>query len=489
MFAALHLVDLVALAAMKECPSLWRKPFGVMALQEKALVERVKLPLLAVNDAARRAGIDAGWPLNRALVRCPDLRILPPQPRHEAALLAEMIRHAETLTPDIEIAAPDTLVLDLSRATARQKERLDWLEMADGGELRHVRAATPDLAALAVRAENCHGGFVTAESLHPLPLSFLAPLPGGGELVERLEDWGLHTLGEFMKLPHQALTERLGPVAAEWHSLLHGRKRRLLRLHRPPESLAQELDLEHPLAESEPLLFAFQRLLGPLSARLLARHVAVRALRLGFHFEDGGEMSRTLRLPEPRSDALLDPIQHLLDSLMLPAPVLRITLDVETSEPAATQRDAFQRQLPRPRQWQETLARLHALLGEERVGIPVPSADHRSEGFHLRQPGEPSEETEAWPSCPVPLRRFRPPYEVHVAFSPGPTPLAIISGPHRGEILRFRGPFLHSGQWWDETEAWKQREWDIQLAAGLFRLTHRPPGQWRLEGCYQFSPP
>src|SRR5690606_34427249 len=87
MFAALHLVDLVALAAMKECPSLWRKPFGVMALQEKALVERVKLPLLAVNDAARRAGIDAGWPLNRALVRCPDLRILPPQPRHEAALL------------------------------------------------------------------------------------------------------------------------------------------------------------------------------------------------------------------------------------------------------------------------------------------------------------------------------------------------------------------------------------------------------------------
>ncbi|GAA5482162.1 DNA polymerase Y family protein [Haloferula sargassicola] len=484
MFAALHLVDLPVLAALKTQPVAWRQPCGVLALQEGAIVEKVKLPLLAVNDAARRTGIDAGWPLNRALVRCPALVVLPPQPEHEAALLAEMIAHAETLTPDLEIATPDTLVLDLSRATARQTGRLDWLEMADGGELRHVRAATPDLATLGVRSEDCHGGFVTQESLKPLPLALLGNLPGGIELLELLENWGLRTLGDLMGLPRQALAERLGPAAGEWHDLLHEKKRRLLRLHRPPESLAQELDLEHPLAESEPLVFALQRLLGPLSARLHARHVAARALHLGFHFEDGNALARTLRLPEPRTDALLDPIRLLLENLKLPAPVIRLTLDAETADPEAAQRDAFQRELPRPQQWQETLARLEALLGEGQVGIPDPPADHHADHFRLRHPDAAPAENDHWPSCPVPLRRFRPPHEVHVAFSPGPTPLAVLSGPHRGEILRLRGPFLHSGRWWDENDRWRQMEWDIQLATGIYRLVHLPPERWRMEGGY-----
>ena len=484
MFAALHLVDLPILAALKARPAAWRQPCGVLALQDGAVVEKVKLPLLAVNDAARRTGIDAGWPLNRALVRCPGLQILPPQPEHEAALLAEMLGHAETLTPDIEIASPDTVVLDLSRATSRQTGRLDWLEMADGGELRHVRAATPDLACLGVRSETCHGAFISPEVLRPLPLDLLGFLSHGRELLELLGNWGLHTLGDFMDLPRQALAERLGSAAGEWHDLLHERKRRLLRLHRPPENLAQHLDLEHPLTESPPLVFAFQRLLGPLAARLQARHLAASALQLGFHFEHGAEMQRILRLPEPRSECLLDPVQLLLEHLQLPAAVTAITLDAETADPEAFQRDAFLRQLPRPQQWQQTLARLEALLGENRIGIPAPPLDHRPDSFSLRPPGTAAAETQAWPASSVPLRRFRPPHEIHVAHSPGPTPLAVLSGPHRGEILRLRGPFLHSGQWWDEDDSWRQMEWDIQLTGGFFRLAHLPPERWLMEGGY-----
>ncbi len=484
MFAALHLVDLPVHAALRARPDAWRLPCGVLALEDDTIVERVKLPLLAVNDAARRTGIDAGWPLNRALVRCPGLQVLTPRPDHEASLLAEMIGHAETLTPDLEIATTDTLLLDLSRATTRQTGRLDWLEMHGGEELRHVRAATPDLAGLAVRVENCHGSFVTPDTVMPLPLSLLGVLPGGAALLKLLESWGLHTLGDFMKLPRQALTERLGPDAGTWHDLLHERRRRPLRLHRPPENLAQTLNLEHPIHDSEPLAFAFQRLLGPLTARLHARHVAARTLRLGFHLEDGSELERLLHLPEPRTDALLDPVRLLLENLKLPAAVERLSLDAETADPEVAQRDAFQHQLPRPRQWQETLARLEALLGDRRVGIPTLPTDHREAASDIRPPSVAAVESDAWPACPVPLRRFRPPYAIHVAFSPGPTPLALLSGPHRGEILRSRGPFLHSGCWWDEQDRWRRIEWDVQLATGFFRLAHLPPEQWRLEGHY-----
>ncbi|MBB5350398.1 protein ImuB [Haloferula luteola] len=489
MFAALHLVDLPVLAALTARPEAWRLPCGVLSLVEGAVVEKVKLPLLAVNAAARRTGIDAGWPLNRALVRCPGLEVLAPCAEQELALLAEMLEQAETLTPDLEVAGPDTLVLDLSRATARQTGRLDWLEMSGGGELRHVLAETPDLACLGVQVEELHGRKVTVEALKPLPVECLRCLPGAGEALAVLEDWGLSCLGDFMGLPRQALMERLGPEVGEWHDILHGRKQRWLRLHRVPEQLGQELDLEYPVVEWEPLVFAFQRLLGPLGGRLQARHQAVRALRLRFLLEDGAEKVRELRLPEPRCEALLDPIQVLLENLKLPAAVVRIGLDVETAEPEATQRDAFRRQLPRPQQWQETLARLEALLGHDRVGIPEPSRDHREEHFCLRHPDQPSlvEDSEVAPAGSVPLRRFRPPHEVHVAFAPGPRPLAVLSGLHRGEILDCRGPFLRSGQWWDEGASWRQLEWDIQLGSGLFRLAHLPPERWQLHGCYRRS--
>lgn len=487
MFAALHFVDLSVHAALKASPTAWRQPSAVLALDAGAIVEKVKLPLLAVNDAARQTGIDAGWPLNRALVRCPGLQVLPPQPEHGAALLVEMIALAETLTPDLEIATPDTLILDLSRATARQSGKLDWLEMADGGELRHVRANTPDLACLGVRVADRHGDFISPQTIQSLPLEMLGALAGGSQLLDLLENWGLETLGDFMRLPRQALTARLGATAGDWHDLLHEKKPRLLKLHRPPENLTQTLDLEHPAATSETLVFAFQRLLAPLTARLRARHVAARALRLGFQFEDGAEMERILRLPEPRTEALLDPVQLLLENLKLPAAVMGISLDVETADPEAAQRDAFKRELARPQQWQETLARLEALLGEQRVGIPEPPGDHRPDSFQLRHPSAAPAEKDAWPTCPVPLRRYRPPYEIHVAHAPGPRPLALLSGPYRGEILRFRGPFRHSGNWWDETAAWQQMEWDVELPTGFFRLAYLPPERWCLEGDYGSS--
>ena len=66
-----------------------------------------------------------------------------------------------------------------------------------------------------------------------------------------------------------------------------------------------------------------------------------------------------------------------------------------------------------------------------------------------------------------------------------PRPLALLSGPYRGEITGHRGPFTRSGHWWDAGQAWQRLEWDIRLAnRHLLRLAFLPPDRWQLDGLY-----
>lgn len=97
-----------------------------------------------------------------------------------------------------------------------------------------------------------------------------------------------------MKLPRQALIERLGPEAGKWHDLLHGKTCRLLRLHRLPESFAHSFDFEDGVIALDPLVFALKRLLHTLAGRLGARHLAADSLHFRLILESFRPDSFTL---------------------------------------------------------------------------------------------------------------------------------------------------------------------------------------------------
>ena len=252
------------------------------------------------------------------------------------------------------------------------------------------------------------------------------------------------------------------------------------------------MDFEEPVTSTEPLVFAFKRLLHALSARLAARYVAVKTLRIVFHLERGGVFFREISLPEPRVEEgeLLRPIQVLLDSLKTGSSVIGLTLDVETTQPTAAQRDWFIRQLPQPERWTDTLAQLEALLGSGKVGIPVPPPTHRPDDFRLlpADGNAPHPQGGFLPTNSLPLRRFRPAAPVMVAADADPRqprPLALLTGPHRGQVMEARGPFRHSGHWWDPEAAWQRIEWDVRLAGDqLLRLAFTPPDRWVIDGLY-----
>ena len=479
MFAAFHIPDFPVVAALRNQPECQGFPCAILAIRSSHEPQE-KLPLLALNEAARATGIHPGWPLNRALVRCPDLRILARDPAAESALRDELVFLAESLTPDVEITAADAVTLDLSGRKTPVGELT---------HLWHARASTPDLAHLAARHAVTIGRMISPADLAPLPLGVLGSLAGNHPSLTLLKLWGLKTLGDFMKLPRQALIERLGPEVGKWHDVLHGKTCRLLRLHRPPESFAQAFDFEDAVVALDPLVFALKRLLHTLAGRLASRHLAASCLNFRLVLESGGELARRVRLPEPQTavEGMLAPLQTLLESIKLDAAVATLQLDAETTFATAAQREWFGRHLPQPERWAETLAKLEAMLGSGRVGIPVPPESFRPDSFTLHPAAVPG--TGARPDCSVPLHRFRPPREIAVAYESRdhqPWPLALLNGPHPGEIIDRRGPFPASGNWWDPAGAWQRLEWDIQLASHhLLRLVFQTPDRWQLEGIYQ----
>ncbi len=455
---------------------------------------RDKLPILALNREGWLAGLAPGWALGRALVRCPLLRVVERDFEAEKKLREELFTLAESISADVEATAEDAVVMDLAMVRGDWEKMLCALHL-EGVEVCWAVAETPDLAHLAVRFPETQGRRASLREMEELPISVLEVLGGKGRTLELLGMWGLGCVGDFMKLPRQGIAERLGPEAGRWHDVLHGKVCRLLKLHRLPESFLQEMDFEEGVGVLDQVIFGLKRMLHSLAGRLAARHLAAGALELKLGMERGGEVLRRLRFPEPQTsvEGMLAPLQTMMEAVKLESAVVWVTLDAEVTFAVAGQREWFGKNLPQPERWAETLAKLEAMLGAGRVGVPVRENTFQPDSFTINQVGErvavvEDDLVDIGADCVLPLRRFRPPHEVAVASEVNgvfPIPLAILTGMRKGEILRRRGPFLASGGWWDAAQAWQRLEWDVELKDGVVRLAFLRPERWEMGGCYE----
>jgi len=203
----------------------------------------------------------------------------------------------------------------------------------------------------------------------------------------------------------------------------------------------------------------------------------------------------TFKIPAPtaRLEVLFRTLHTHLERFTAEQPVISLRLQAQPCRPPRQQFGLFESALRDPNQFFETLARLIALLGNDRVGVPLPEDSHRPDSFRLREVDLSEERSahlrlgagqpEAAPTMGLCLRRFRPPLPAEVELNPQERPHAFTTAAVRGRIVAAHGPMALSGEWWD-TRGWSRAEWDAELADGALCRLYEENGHWFLEGMY-----
>ena len=319
------------------------------------------------------------------------------------------------------------------------------------------------------------------------------------QIIAILHKWGIHTLGQLAALDREELGARLGVEAVGMWERANGQSNRPLKFVRPPESFEESFEFENEIETAEPLLFMLRRFLQQLSVRLSALYVVVKELTLritfsnprrdGFAAANKQIYERVFKIPQPTNDVdLLFRMLHThLENFRSKCPITAVSLDAQPTKPPRQQFGLFETTLRNPHQLSETLARLTALLGADRVGTPVLEETHRPDAFHL--------ESFSWevgaiklnrlaPTAPLraALRRFRPNIAASVLFA-DEQPIHLHSGQVSGAVSGQRGPYRASGNWWDEKN-WSRSEWDLELEDNVLVRCHQSGGTWQIDGVY-----
>ena len=331
------------------------------------------------------------------------------------------------------------------------------------------------------------------------------------QILAILHKWGIHTLGQLAALNKEELGARLGPEAVRMWERANGQSNRLLKLVRPPEAFEESFEFEQEIETAEPLLFMLRRFLEQLSLRLSAIYLVAKELTLritfanppavrrdGFAAANKQRYERVFKIPQPTKDVdLLFRLLHThLENFKSEHAITAVSLDAQPTKLPKQQFRLFETTLRNPNQLSETLARLSALLGADRVGTPVLEQTHRPDAFRI----EPfawnvsmrfaadthsaslraglSASTEEKEAPGVALRRFRPAVPASV-FILENVPAHFQSKKIGGKLVDQRGPYLASGNWWDE-KIWSRNEWDLQLENNVLVRCHQSPPSLKL---------
>jgi protein ImuB len=320
------------------------------------------------------------------------------------------------------------------------------------------------------------------------------------EIFAILHKWGIHTLGSLAALDKEQLGARLGPEAIRMWERANGRSNRLLKLIRPPESFQESFEFEREIETAEPVLFMLRRFLEQLAVRLAAIYLVAKELTLRLTFGNKQIYERVFKIPQPTNDVdlLFRMLQTHLENFRSEHPIVAVALSAQPIKPAREQFGLFETTLRNPHQLSETLARLTALLGGDRIGTPVLEETHRPDAFRM-QPFSWAAVESAVPSgvnhqsgsdsytlrtahATAALRRFRPVMSTSVLLDED-NPRHVRSAEMSGKVIDERGPYFLSGNWWDE-KSWSRAEWDLQLQNGELVRAHEHDGVWKIDGVY-----
>jgi protein ImuB len=328
------------------------------------------------------------------------------------------------------------------------------------------------------------------------------------KLRDALARLGVHTVGEFVRLPGDGIRRRFGEEAAHLHRRARGEAGDPLVPLPPEEPLSRSLLLDDPVSDAGLVLFLVRRLLAELIGSIAGRGEAVRRITVTLHRSlrrDTAPLTLGVAAAEPTLDegVLLDLVRLRLEAALREerAPAgsdassaakrsasvagssfREIEVEVEAAPAGRDQLRLFHERSRRDlKAGARAVARLRAELGEDAVLRAVLREGHLPEATYA---WEPADDVRA-PAPRVVLSRplVRRIYEKPLALPPRPfrerddcwIPPAtsdqaeggyvrdghargtyggrvhdrVLGGNVHGRVDHMTGPYIVSGGWWN----------------------------------------
>jgi len=439
--------------------------------------------IIDADDNAQAAGVRIGMTLGAALATAPRIEPRPRDVARELELLQRLAGLAATFTPQVSIAPPDGLLLEIKssialfgglRALCRQLRdacRADPLFAritgGQGSAPRFTLAPTALAALVAARAgARC---FITDVNvlparLKPLPLTTLR-WPEAQNA--RLAAMGVRTLGELMRLPRAGFAQRFGVDLLNDLDRLLGRRADPRRRLVPRERYRGRRDFDHEITDHERILQALSPLVGELERFLRERQRGITALLCRFHHYRAEPTRCVLRLaaPEANAERLLALLRERLATLTLPEPVRRCDLRsgalIEHALSSKPLWSPGERGHAPAGEMPALIEQLRARLGAAAVYGLARVSEHRPENaWRVAEPALAA--AVAQPRAETPRR---PLWLLHA-----PQPLESQRGRprHQGVLELLAGPERIESGWWDGADI--QRDYYVASTAGGARL-------------------
>jgi protein ImuB len=464
-------------------------------------------PLEQVCSANRKAltlGVTQGM-TRTELDSFPELTTLRRSPEEERTTRSALLNMAGTFTPRVEVCAPSAaaassfvFVLDMTgtgrifgqpaeaaRSVLKVVEALELRPRIAGSSNFHAAVCA---SAFAVRTPVLLAPGKERAALELMPLSGLVLTE---EQRSTFALWGIGTLGELAALPEKELIVRLGQQGRRLWELARGEHPHLMVPEEPVFTLEERVEFDYPEDRLDSLLFVLGPMLDQLIAQAQAYALALASVTVRLSLDGGGEHVRVLNpaLPLTERDVLLKLLQLDLQAHPPAAEVLAVHVCAEPGKRSKVQTGLFNPPLPEPMRLDVTLARIAALVGENRVGSPCLQDTHRPEGFTMERFVVPRGAPQPRRVQSSTARRcLRPPVPLKLHLC-ADTPAAFYFAGKRFTVAEVYGPWRRSGEWWSE-RIWSREEWDIRATAAdgeillCVILQDLLQKTWRLEALY-----
>lgn len=493
LYACVYVAEFPAQALLRLRHDLQNSPVAV--IEGKAPQEFV----CAINRHAHRNGAVIGMtPLDLEGITC--LRLLPRSLASEQAARAVLLECLSRFSPRIQETSEQTacaFVLDITGT-----ERLFGSPAQVAERIRTALASAGFRAAIVVSA-NYHAARIKAALTRGMTVippgeeaAALAKLPIDALQLdedhhETFVSWGIRMLGELAALPDVELITRLGPGARRWHELAAGICPHMFQPIEPEFILREFCEFEDHVELMESLLFIGARMIDCLVARATDRALSLALLTVRMQLAEDQIHQCVLRPAIPSADRkfLLKLLQLEISAHSPPSAVRALEITAEAGKSTTVQLGLFSPQTPEPSRLDVTLARLRAIVGDDRVGSPVLEDTHRPGSFRMEALSIPDHPVKQETELPrMALRRLRPPLSVRVALHDA-KPVEFRDFENRFHVTSAYGPWRTSGCWWSVGE-WNLEEWDIlaQRSNGspvaCLLVCDRARVEWRLEAFY-----